>query len=160
MTNLMRQRRTVSEISVFKTTASRCRPAERPGTPVSKAVSESASHKLGRACLVRTVLQAYRISGMAFLALWIPLYRDRPVGRGSHRKLSAITSSPKSSSALPPAQARRQFLRFGLAKCAAEGGATERAIMDQTRHRSLKQVRKYIRRRSLFKDNAAARSGL
>ena len=28
--------------------------------------------------------------------------------------------------------------------------------MDQTRHRSLKQVRKYIRRGSLFKDNAAA----
>jgi hypothetical protein len=28
------------------------------------------------------------------------------------------------------------------------------------RHRSIKQVRKYIRRGSLFKDNAAARSGL
>jgi integrase len=51
-------------------------------------------------------------------------------------------------------------LRSGLATAAAEGGATERAIMDQTRHRSLKQVRKYIRRGSLFKDNAAARSGL
>jgi len=47
-----------------------------------------------------------------------------------------------------------------LATSAAEGGATKRAIMDQTRHRSLKQVRKYIRRGSLFKDNAAARSGL
>jgi hypothetical protein len=32
--------------------------------------------------------------------------------------------------------------------------------MDQTRHRSLKQVRKYIRRGSLFRDNAAAKSGL
>src|ERR1041384_6410482 len=42
---------------------------------------------------------------------------------------------------------------------AAEGGATERAIMDQTRHRSLKQVRKYIRRGSLFRENAAAKSG-
>ena len=51
-------------------------------------------------------------------------------------------------------------LRSGLATSAAEGGASERAIMDQTRHRSLKQVRKYIRRGSLFKDNAAARSGL
>jgi hypothetical protein len=49
-------------------------------------------------------------------------------------------------------------LRSGLAT--AEGGATERAILDQTRHRSLKQVRKYIRRGSLFRDNAAARSGL
>lgn len=51
-------------------------------------------------------------------------------------------------------------LRSGLATSAAEGGASERAIMDQTRHRSLKQVRKYIRRGSLFKDNAAAMSGL
>jgi integrase len=51
-------------------------------------------------------------------------------------------------------------LRSGLATSAAEGGATERAIMEQTRHRSLKQVRKYIRRGSLFKDNAAAKSGL
>jgi len=32
--------------------------------------------------------------------------------------------------------------------------------MDQTRHKSLKQVRSYIRRGSLFRDNAAARSGL
>jgi hypothetical protein len=31
--------------------------------------------------------------------------------------------------------------------------------MEQTRHRSLKQVRKYIRRGSLFQDNAAARWG-
>jgi integrase len=51
-------------------------------------------------------------------------------------------------------------LRSGLATAAAEGGATERSIMDQTRHRSLKQVRKYIRRGSLFRENAAAMSGL
>jgi integrase len=51
-------------------------------------------------------------------------------------------------------------LRSGLATSAAEGGASERSIMEQTRHRSLKQVRKYIRRGSLFQDNAAARSGL
>ena len=51
-------------------------------------------------------------------------------------------------------------LRSGLATAAAHGGASERSIMDQTRHRSLQQVRKYIRRGSLFQDNAAARSGL
>ena len=51
-------------------------------------------------------------------------------------------------------------LRSGLATSAAEGGASERSIMEQTRHRSLKQVRKYIRRGNLFRDNAAAQSGL
>ena len=61
---------------------------------------------------------------------------------------------------LPAGSFSGHSLRSGLATAAAEGGATERAIMEQTRHRSLKQVRKYIRRGSLFKDNAAARSGL
>ena len=61
---------------------------------------------------------------------------------------------------LPAASFSGHSLRSGLATSAAEGGASERAIMEQTRHRSLKQVRKYIRRGSLFKDNAAARSGL
>lgn len=51
-------------------------------------------------------------------------------------------------------------LRSGLATSAAEGGASERSIMEQTRHKSLTQVRKYIRRGNLFIDNAAAKSGL
>jgi len=46
-------------------------------------------------------------------------------------------------------------LRSGLATAAAAGGASERAIMDQTRHRSVKQLRRYIQRGSLFRDNAA-----
>lgn len=51
-------------------------------------------------------------------------------------------------------------LRSGLATAAAEGGASERAIMDQTRHRSLRQVRRYIRRGSLFRDNPFQNTGL
>lgn len=50
-------------------------------------------------------------------------------------------------------------LRSGLATSVGEGGGSERSIMDQTRHRSLKNVRKYIRRGCLFRDNDAARSG-
>jgi len=61
---------------------------------------------------------------------------------------------------LDPAVFSGHSLRSGLATSAAEGGASERSIMEQTRHRSLKQVRKYIRRGNLFQDNAAARSGL
>jgi site-specific recombinase XerD len=51
-------------------------------------------------------------------------------------------------------------LRSGLATSAAEGGATERAIMEQTRHRSLKQLRRYVRRGSLFRDNPVASTSL
>lgn len=75
-------------------------------------------------------------------------------------QLAKIVKRLAGRAGLDPAAYSGHSLRSGLATSAAEGGATERAIMEQTRHRSLKQVRKYIRRGSLFKDNAAARSGL
>jgi integrase len=75
-------------------------------------------------------------------------------------QLAKIIKALAARAGLDPADFSGHSLRSGLATSAAEGGASERAIMDQTRHRSLKQVRKYIRRGSLFKDNAAARSGL
>jgi site-specific recombinase XerD len=46
-------------------------------------------------------------------------------------------------------------LRSGFATSAAEAGASERAIMEQTRHQSVQQLRRYIQRGSLFRDNAA-----
>jgi integrase len=78
----------------------------------------------------------------------------------SDHQLAKIIKRLAHSAGLVPAAFSGHSLRSGLATAAAEGGATERSIMDQTRHRSLKQVRKYIRRGSLFRDNAAARSGL
>ena len=75
-------------------------------------------------------------------------------------QLAKIIKRLAEGAGLDPAAYSGHSLRSGLATSAAEGGASERAIMDQTRHRSLKQVRKYIRRGSLFQDNAAARSGL
>ncbi len=51
-------------------------------------------------------------------------------------------------------------LRSGLATSAAMAGASERSIMNQTGHRSLNMVRRYIRDGSLFRENAAAVVGL
>ena len=51
-------------------------------------------------------------------------------------------------------------LRAGLATAAAIAGTSERAIMKQTRHRSERMVRKYIRDGELFRNNAAATVGL
>ena len=81
----------------------------------------------------------------------------RPIG---DHQLAKIIKRLAARAGFDPAAYSGHSLRSGLATSAAEGGASERAIMDQTRHRSLKQVRKYIRRGSLFQDNAAARSGL
>ena len=51
-------------------------------------------------------------------------------------------------------------LRSGLATSAAAVGASEWSIMNQTGHRSVNTVRRYIRDGSLFIDNAAAVVGL
>jgi site-specific recombinase XerD len=51
-------------------------------------------------------------------------------------------------------------LRAGHATSAAIGGASERAIMNQTGHRSVQMVRRYIREGSLFRENSAGKLGL
>lgn len=59
-----------------------------------------------------------------------------------------------------PAQFAGHSLRAGLATSAAAAGKTERAIMNQTGHRSVTMVRRYIREGNLFRDNAAEGLGL
>jgi len=51
-------------------------------------------------------------------------------------------------------------LRAGLATAAAAAGKTERAIMQQTGHRSLTTVRRYIHDGNIFRDDTADGLGL
>lgn len=51
-------------------------------------------------------------------------------------------------------------LRAGHATSAAIAGASERSIMNQTGHRSVQMVRRYIRDGSLFRDNSGGKLGL
>ncbi len=51
-------------------------------------------------------------------------------------------------------------LSSGLATSAAAAGAPKRAIMEQTCHKSVAMVRRYVRHGSLFRENAAAYVGL
>ena len=51
-------------------------------------------------------------------------------------------------------------LRAGLATSAAAAGKSERAIMNQTGHRSVTTLRRYIRDGNLFRENAAEDLGL
>jgi site-specific recombinase XerD len=59
-----------------------------------------------------------------------------------------------------PAHFAGHSLRAGLATSAAAAGKSERAIMNQTGHRSLTTVRRYIREGDLFRENAADTIGL
>ena len=51
-------------------------------------------------------------------------------------------------------------LRAGLVTQAAIAGASERSIQEQSGHRSLLVLRRYIRDGSLFRENAAGKVGL
>jgi integrase len=51
-------------------------------------------------------------------------------------------------------------LRAGHATSAAIAGASERSIMNQTGHRSVQMVRRYIREGNLFRENSGGKLGL
>ena len=78
---------------------------------------------------------------------------DKAVARVVKRRAKAV--------GLDPERYAGHSLRSGLATSAAAGGASERAIMNQTGHRSTSMVRRYIREANLFAaDNAATLAGL
>jgi site-specific recombinase XerD len=95
-----------------------------------------------------------------------PLFRpiDR-YGNVADRRLSphavaGIVKKYAKAVGLDATQFAGHSLRSGLATSAAAAGASERSIMNQTRHRSLVMVRRYIRDGSLFRENAAGIVGL
>jgi integrase len=61
---------------------------------------------------------------------------------------------------LDPARYAGHSLRAGHATTAAIAGASERSIMNQTGHRSVQMVGRYIRDGNLFRENSAGKLGL
>lgn len=84
--------------------------------------------------------------------------------RLSHEGIRDAIIRRATAAGLSPGHGERFFTahstRSGFATQAAANGASERAIMDQGRWRSLQVARSYIRRGSVFTDNAAGRLGL
>ncbi len=95
-----------------------------------------------------------------------PLFRavdryDRVgTGRLSDKTVALVIKRQAVAAGLDPSRLAGHSLRAGLATSAAAAGVSERVIMDQTGHRSVAVLRKYIREGSLFRENAAARVGL
>lgn len=56
---------------------------------------------------------------------------------------------------LDAAQVSGHSLRLGFVTTAAQKGCSERAIANQTGHRSIPVLRGYIRRATVFEENAA-----
>jgi integrase len=61
---------------------------------------------------------------------------------------------------LDPTKYAGHSLRAGHATSAAILAASERSIMNQTGHRSVQMVRRYIRDGSLFRENSGGKLGL
>ena len=76
------------------------------------------------------------------------------------RRRALVVKRRAAAIGLDPARVAGHSLRAGLATSAAAAGASERAIANQTGHRSLAVLRRYIRSGELFRDNAAAAVGL
>ena len=95
-----------------------------------------------------------------------PLFR--PVDRGGHvgaarlsdRAVARIVQRTAEACGLDPTRYAGHSLRAGLAASAAAAGVEERVIAQQTGHRSMTVLRRYIRDGELFRANAAAAVGL
>jgi integrase len=81
-------------------------------------------------------------------------------GRLSGYAVALIIKKYAGAVGLEPAAFSGHSLRAGLVTSAAIAGASERAIMSQTGHRSSSMVRRYVRDANLFRENVAARVGL
>jgi integrase len=74
--------------------------------------------------------------------------------------VALVVKRAAAAAGLDPGQYAGHSFRAGLATSAAQAGVSERGIADQTGHKSLVILRRYIREGSLFRENAAAGVGL
>lgn len=81
-------------------------------------------------------------------------------GRLSDRAVAEVVKRSLAAAGKNPSRYAGHSLRAGLITQAAMSGVSERAIQDQSGHRSLLVLRRYIRDGSLFRENAASKVGL
>ena len=135
----------------------------------SKTDQDGAGRKIGipygsnpETCPVRTVQAWLEIAGINSGPLFPSINRH---GQLRTRRLSGIdvarvVKKLAERAGLDPAKYAGHSLRAGHATSAAIAGASERSIMNQTGHRSVQMVRRYIRDGSLFRENSAGKLGL
>ena len=135
----------------------------------SKTDQEGAGREVGlpygshrETCPVRCCQAWLKASGISSGPVFRPVTRDERIlpARLSDRAVALVIKRTVRTIGLDPELFAGHSLRSGLATAAAAAGASERAIMQQTGHKSSEMVRRYIREGSLFRENAAAVVGL
>jgi integrase len=135
----------------------------------SKTDQEGQGRKIGipyganpETCPVRTIQAWLEIAGINSGPLFRSISRHGQVqaGRLSGMDIARVVKKLAERAGLDPARYAGHSLRAGHATSAAIAGASERSIMNQTGHRSVQMVRRYIRDGSLFRENSAGKLGL
>jgi site-specific recombinase XerD len=135
----------------------------------SKTDQEGTGRKIGipygsnpDTCPVRTVQAWIEQAAITSGSLFRSLNRH---GQVQNRRLSGVdvarvVKKLAERAGLDASKYAGHSLRAGHATSAAIAGASERSIMNQTGHRSVQMVRRYIREGSLFRENSAGKLGL
>jgi integrase len=134
----------------------------------SKVDQEGEGRKLGipygtnpDTCPVRSLKAWLEAGGIESGPVFCSITRHGKIGaRLSSYAVALVVEQYAGALGLDAATYAGHSLRAGLATSAAIAGASERAIMNQTGHRSAAMVRRYIRDGNLFRENTAARVGL
>ena len=135
----------------------------------SKVDQEGVGRKIGipygsnpETCPVRTLQAWMEHAGISAGPLFRSLNRHGQVqpGRLSGIDVARVVKKLAQRAGLDAAKYAGHSLRAGHATSAAIAGASERSIMNQTGHRSVQMVRRYIRDGSLFRENSAGKLGL
>lgn len=113
-------------------------------------------------CPVRSLQAWLELAGVTSGPLFRSISRHGHVqpGRLSGIDVARVVKKLAERAGLNAANYAGHSLRAGHATSAAIAGASERAIMNQTGHRSVQMVRRYIRDGSLFRENSAGKLGL
>ncbi|MGA2183825.1 MAG: site-specific integrase [Bryobacteraceae bacterium] len=135
----------------------------------SKTDQQGAGRKIGipygsnpETCPVRTIQAWTEQAGIGAGPLFRSINRHGHVqpGRLSGIDVARVVKKLAERAGLDAAKYAGHSLRAGHATSAAIAGASERSIMNQTGHRSVQMVRRYIRDGSLFRENSAGKLGL
>jgi len=113
-------------------------------------------------CPLRTVQAWLELAGIGAGPVFRSINRHGRIlpGRLSPADVARVVKKLAMRAGLDPAKYAGHSLRAGHATAAAISGASERSIMNQTGHRSVQMVRRYIRDGSLFRENSAGKLGL
>jgi site-specific recombinase XerD len=135
----------------------------------SKTDQAGASRKIGipygsnpETCPVRTIQSWLELAGVTAGPLFRSINRHGHVqpDRLSGGDVARVVKKLALRAGLDAGTYAGHSLRAGHATSAAIAGASERSIMNQTGHRSVQMVRRYIRDGSLFRENSAGKLGL